>query len=1150
MQHSSHVRWLVIYVVLAAVVASVTPPAAATADGTTSDVPPQLAAAAAQTFCRVSIKGDASGGISTASISCKGSPAVWTFHSALLGPFKSTLQGIQLNPECTSSFSKVSCLLGVCRSTGVLLVQASVEGIIGVQNILCIGGSSRVQLQSSLIANNTARAVLVAGTADTHFTMNASSIVGNIPGSTVWPGAGVLVMGNASVVVLNSSIAGNVGFRAGGGMAVVHGARITLVASYISGNVVRGVAVTGSGGGVYMTNKASLTLTHGSRVANNSVLPGQGGGVYLNATARLVVSYGSAISHNRAVEYSGGGVSARGNASVTVDINSTVAGNVAQNATGGGIFLTDSTVFALSGDSSITGNRAVSASGGGMAVVGKARVTVTGASRIVHNRAINFSGGGIFVSGQANVSLGAGTLLAWNVATGRSVEEGIALGGALAVAGSASVALTGVDLTGNFAAGAGGLVAGGNATVVLVSSRVIGNNATENSGGGIAVVMNATVTVAGASIVADNSADGAGGAFLMQKGSLVITGGSVFRQNDARDSIGGGMYATDDSVVDIGEGAQFLDNRVAQLRAGQDIVVRDRVRLHVDDSVVGGAGQLTKCSATVYMSTYICGVGEYLTNGYCACCPVHTYSYASRHRNTQCERCPEFAVCPGADKVLPLAGYWHSSPQSTQMHQCPLQTLACGEQGVCERGYQGNLCGACAAGYGMRQPLRCGQCMSPQQQLAIYLTLSCLTVLFITLTVHLTWRDNQQQGAQLRASDMIKVLVLYLQYMVIIGSISAPFPDALRVVFEATSVVFGAASGQVLSLDCVLTHYLPASTLPLAIQRQLVNVIAPVVVFVLVVLLLLALSGISVLFRKLCLRVRVHRGRVVLQSGGRRFSVLRQWPMVAIIVVFYAYPTLVQASLSFFACLPIDDASGPSAEYAVRNHSEGYWVYDGLNQECFMGWHKAWALGFGLPAVLIFCCLLPVSLFIFLWSSRSKVSHAAFREQYGFLYRIYAGNRVWWEPVWMAQTVLLSAVSVFHFSIQAYYSVLLLGGLFVGSAILQAIAKPYSERKLHLLQLAAMACLYSTTYCTLALFTVYGYHASSAAAPIAISVLMITLNCTFIVWSIYAVASAAVGRPIGLAAVQKVATCCFAHRPRGCSQAVVQLPSGRAQLSC
>ena len=115
------------------------------------------------------------------------------------------------------------------------------EGVHGVQNILCVAGNSWVPLQSSLVANNTARAVLIAGTGDAHVTMNAS-IVGNIPGNTVWPGAGLVVMANASVVVLNSSITGNIASRAGGGLAISFGApQVTLIASCICESVVRGV---------------------------------------------------------------------------------------------------------------------------------------------------------------------------------------------------------------------------------------------------------------------------------------------------------------------------------------------------------------------------------------------------------------------------------------------------------------------------------------------------------------------------------------------------------------------------------------------------------------------------------------------------------------------------------------------------------------------------------------------------------------------------------------------------------------------------------------------------------------------------------------------------------------------------------------------
>lgn len=1122
MRRTRSVTLCVIYLQLAAV-AVILSPARATVDGavdsrvSSSAVVAAAATAAGPTKCRIDIKGDEQGGIRAASIVCAGAPATWTVSAPHLGTFQSSFQGVKVDPECGSAFKTLGCLIGICRSQGVLQLQAAIQGVRGVKNVLCIGGSSTVQLQSSLIADNTARGVLIVGSTETHVTFNASRVSGNRPGSEVWPGAGMLVLGNASVAVLDSSFAWNVGARAGGGVAVGNAGQVRFFNSCVCSNMVLGGVETGLGGGLYMANSAVVRLMQGSAVRGNWIVNGSGGGVALIDRTLLHLA-GARVANNTCIDRSerflaGGGIS-----------------RIAKNDSGGGVFVTNSAVAIVSSASSIVGNRALNATGGGMAIFGNARVTVMGASRIMRNVAANYSGGGIIVGGQAQLSLGLGTLLAGNSATGIG-EEGWAVGGGLAASGSASVALSDVLVIGNSAPWAGGLVASGNATVTISASKVSDNNGTASAGGGIAVAFNGSVTISDGSFVVDNSAlSGGGGAVVMHNGSLTVSGGSLFGRNTAREGIGGALYASDNATVDIRQGVQFSGNKVAQFRAGQDIVVVDRVRLFMDGTVVGDSGAMTKCSTTVYLSTYICGAGESLTNGYCACCPVHTYSFATWHQNAPCEKCPEFAFCPGADIILPLAGYWHSSPQSVQIHQCPLLTKACGEHGKCQAGYQGNLCGACAAGYGMRQPLRCGQCMSPQRQMAVYLILSCLTVVFITLTVVLTWRDNQQPNVQLRPTDLIKALVQYLQYLVIFGSISAPFPDALNVVFEAASVVFGAASGQVLSLDCVLQHYVHASTPPLAIQRQLVNFLAPFLVLFLVILLLVLLSGARYLLGMLCARIRVRRNRAMpLRSSVKQLRVVRQWPMIAIVVVFYSYPTLVKASLSFFACLSIDDASGPYAEHAVRNHSAGYWVSDGLHQECFIGWHKAWALGLGLPAVLIFCVLLPLGLFCFLWFSKSRVAQTVFKEQYGFLYRNYADNRVWWEPVWMVQTVLLSAVSVFHFTIKAYYSVLLLGVMFVCSSVLQAVAKPYAHRKLHWLQLAASSCLFSTAYCTLALFTVYGYHASSAAAPVAVSAIMIILNCAFILWCLYSIVSAGVGLPAALAAAKKVALCCHAH---------------------
>ena len=87
-------------------------------------------------------------------------------------------------------------------------------------------------------------------------------------------------------------------------------------------------------------------------------------------------------------------------------------------------------------------------------------------------------------------------------------------------------------------------------------------------------------------------------------------------------------------------------------------------------------------------------------------------------------------------------------------------------------------------------------------------------MVLITLTVHFTWQDNKAGDKAVRPSDLCKVLAQFLQYLVILGSIhmSVRWPKFSTWVVSAATVVFGGASGQVLSLDCWLAHYMPQSS--------------------------------------------------------------------------------------------------------------------------------------------------------------------------------------------------------------------------------------------------------------------------------------------------------------------------------------------------
>jgi hypothetical protein len=111
-------------------------------------------------------------------------------------------------------------------------------------------------------------------------------------------------------------------------------------------------------------------------------------------------------------------------------------------------------------------------------------------------------------------------------------------------------------------------------------------------------------------------------------------------------------------------------------------------------------------------------------------------------------------------------------------------------------------------------------------------------VVFVAVTVHTTWKDNLTADKEVLATDYIKVLVMFLQYTVIIGSVSVAWPlfDVQRW-FQAVNIVFAVGSGQALSLDCWLNHYIPQGKVALAMQRQLVYFLAAVVVLVAVVVL-------------------------------------------------------------------------------------------------------------------------------------------------------------------------------------------------------------------------------------------------------------------------------------------------------------------------
>jgi hypothetical protein len=192
----------------------------------------------------------------------------------------------------------------------------------------------------------------------------------------------------------------------------------------------------------------------------------------------------------------------------------------------------------------------------------------------------------------------------------------------------------------------------------------------------------------------------------------------------------------------------------------------------------------------------------------------------------------------------------------------------------------------------------------------------------------------------------------------------------------------------------------------------------------------------------------------------------------------------------------------PAGATAPLNHKYGYWVSD-IEQQCFAGYHWAWALGLGLPSVLLWCIAVPVALGVGLYVFWAKADSDSFREHFGFLYRSYRPERMWWEAVWAARTVILTCISVFSLPMERYFAVLSLLVVFLVSAALQSIFQPYAFAKLHRMHMVSTSCLLATTLGALAMFA-YGIQEETAEVlRIAIAVLVMLVNVAFVGWCLW-----------------------------------------------
>eukprot|EP00877_Chromochloris_zofingiensis_P002692 jgi/Chrzof1/12423/Cz06g34050.t1 len=946
---------------------------------------------------------------------------------------------------------------------------------------ICAHGTANMSISlSSFDMNNAAHGGGVYAGQNAYVAVSWSSFVNNTAANN---GGGINTFDNATITLGSSSFASNNGdfggaFMANGGFAAMDNC-----------SFVNNTAQT-FGGGVYAGNNASVTVSSSS-FANNHA--GNAGGVAALDFAAMTI-HNTTFARNNALY--GGGVRAGGSSATTLH-NCTFTNHTSQTGAvvyaddhanvsvswssfarntaryGGGLYAGDSAVMTI-GNCSVASNNATM-SGGGIHAEGNAMVAIH-ASTMVRNSAL--LGGGVFVSGSGNLSVCTASNISSNIAWSR--------GGGLDVQGSVSFVLDDTcSVQDNSAGDGGGLYIARSAAASTANfvSVIQNNSATFNpdiAAEPVQIHINGSTTIP--QFVSRYARDQGLLPFVVNVsgiGGIGYEGLLLQATSNGRD-LSGGILRTNRAGI-----GNFSDLKIRGTPG--DYLVRFQVT-DTSQSVVG------HLNFTVGVHIRECVAGEVVMAGdTCEPCTLGYYSF--NPGNITCDTCVPHATCLGGSTLIPDPGYWHSAATSPQVHRCPNPAACEGNRAhvsadvseverQCTQGYRGHLCGSCVAGYGISRQLTCEPCLRDTARVVAAYAAACLAMLaLLVYIVHTTVKDNEgaaATGATVDASDLLKVLILYMQYMVVVAGMRIDWPITLTYPFKALTWLWASSTFQTISLDCQLGN----AGLPLAVKRVLVAGLTPWAMLA------------SLLIVEVLLCLLIHR---------KSFSFLTRVKVHAVVAVLVAvftfFPGLVRTALSMFACVTIDAPEYfPYGSNAVAIGS--FWASD-LEQACWQGYHKPWALVVGVGGVLVLCVAVPAAVALVLWCNRHQLSSPSFRSHFGFLCHNYRPSCYLWEVVVTMQTVALMAISVFGYVVGIYYQLILLGAILALAIFLVVVFKPYSSVHLHRYQVGSFGCLFVTAYISLSFLPAFDGRASDDTYKNIMGIMVLLLNVFFMSVTIY-----------------------------------------------
>jgi hypothetical protein len=449
-------------------------------------------------------------------------------------------------------------------------------------------------------------------------------------------------------------------------------------------------------------------------------------------------------------------------------------------------------------------------------------------------------------------------------------------------------------------------------------------------------------------------------------------------------------------------------------------------------------------------------------------------------------------------------------------------------------GYKGNLCGLCHWGYGTVKPFVCKKCLSTAATIALYALAALVMLVAVRVLSALALADSGQDTGAAKPVDILKPLVLYAQWLLVVcqSMNNVPLPPSLALPLQAVSWFWSSTSSSSLGLDCVLPR---EASIPVPVQKVMFALLIPIAI------LWVLLCG-ELLLSLRCSSARRRSRMSAAATGQQRIRMRDRFVSLFVCMAFMFLPTWSHAVFSLFACISLDvEAAFPYAAESVGL----YWTQD-LSTQCYAsgGYHKAWALGVGLPLLLLLCFALPLGLLVFLVIScrHGKLSQAIFRQQYGFLYRSWRQGVDWYEAVVVVQTNTLVLVGTFGYALGPYFHLLVITAALAFIGVLLLCIRPHKCTAAGQVSLQGVGVLCLTAFSALTFLSYRnitpppGY--SMAMGGILLAAHILFVLCTL--WRLFRLIEWSRVTRFLRCCYQRSACCCNVGNGLGCAAGVVR----------